>query len=837
MPQYPIKDYLKAFWDQARFTAIGYFNILRSFLARQPRWKLALGAFGIPFLIATILLGTVYVGTRSGWYGHLPNKRDLADIENDQASAVYGSDGAVLGKYYVENRVDASADEVSDFVINGLVATEDARFFEHSGIDLRALFRVAFRTVLLRDHASGGGSTISQQLAKNLYPRKRYRWLSMLKNKMREMIVASRLEKVYDKQQLLLLYLNTVPFGDNAFGIKVAAQRFFNKGPKELTAEEAAVLVGLLKGNTSYNPRLHPEAALKRRNLVLRRMSAAKHLPTGTLDSLQHLPLGLDYRPEAHNQGLATYFREHLRRELKDILAEHPGPDGKPYDLYRDGLKIYTTIDSRLQAHAEAAVLEMLPKLQVNLAKDWQKYKASPWESAFQDHLKKSGRYRQLKKRGKSHEAILTILKEDRKMNVLDWRKGGAVDTIMSPLDSLRHYFIQLNAGLLAAEPQTGMVRAWVGGGDHRFVQYDHVKSRRQVGSTIKPLVYAAALKKGMRPCEYTPAERFTYEDYNNYNPGNPSGEYEGVYSMRGGLAKSVNTVAVNIAVRTGLPEVVSFAQDMGLTQEVKPIPSLALGTAEASLLEMVTAYTAFANEGKRPERLHYLNRIETAEGEVIVSFEPPTSNEFKAIMTDSVAHLTTFLLAGVVNTGTAARLRSRHGLRGAIAAKTGTTQDQSDGWLLGFTPKLVIGSWVGAEYPAVHFRTLSRGSSTATALPVWGSFLRRVVRDKQLKAYQGGNFPALDEMTTALLQCPDYLEEMPVISDSLRQDVLLREIDPMLLEQMMDRKPRRNQESAADYLARMERELAKEQKREVRRKKRKDFFGRLFFKKEKEQN
>ncbi|MEM1360012.1 MAG: penicillin-binding transpeptidase domain-containing protein, partial [Bacteroidota bacterium] len=627
--------------------------------------------------------------------------------------------------------------------------------------------------------------------------------------------------------------LNTVPFGDNAFGIKVASQRFFNKGPDELTAEEAAVLIGLLKGNTSYNPRLNPEAALKRRNLVLRRMSAAGHLPTGTLDSLQQIPLTLDYRPEAHNRGLATYFREHLRHELKAILEDYPGPEGKPYDLYRDGLKIYTTIDSRVQAHAEAAVLEVLPQLQANLATDWKKYKTSPWESAFQNHLKKSDRYRKVIKRGLNNEAAMEQLRQPAKMTVLDWQRGGAVDTTLSPLDSLRHYFIQLNAGLLAAEPSTGLVRAWVGGGDHRFVQYDHVKSRRQIGSTIKPIVYAAALQEGMRPCEYTPAERFTYEDYNNYNPGNPSGEYEGVYSMRGGLAKSVNTVAVNIAVRTGLDQVVDFTKQLGLSQEVKPIPSLALGTAEASLWEMVPAYATFANGGRRPDRLHYLDRIETADGEIIVEFEKPNAADFEEVMTDSVAQLATFLLSGVVNNGTAARLRSRHGLRGAIAAKTGTTQDQSDGWLLGFTPKLVVGSWVGAEYPAVHFRTLSRGSSTATALPLWGNFMRRVVRDKSLKSFQGGNFPALDELTLAYLQCPDYLEEMPIISDSMRQDVMAREIDPMELEAMMQRKPRRRNESAADYLARMERALEKEGRKDERRKKRKEFFRELFFNKD----
>ncbi|MEL6140810.1 MAG: transglycosylase domain-containing protein, partial [Bacteroidota bacterium] len=375
----------------------------------------------------------------------------------------------------------------------------------------------------------------SQQLAKNLFPRRRYRSLGLLKNKLREMIIAGRSEKVYNKEQLLLLYLNTVPFGDNSFGIKIAAERFFNKTAQVLSVEEAAVLVGLLKGNTSYNPRRHPEASRNRRNTVLRRMHIAGSLNGLDLDSLQALPLTLDFQPEAHNQGLATYFREHLRRELHDILAEYQTPGGQPYDLYRDGLRIYTTLDSRMQRHAEEAVTEQLPRIQANLAMDWRRAKSAPWEEQFQSHIKESTSYKNLANQGLDHDAILEQLRISHEMTILDGRGKGVVDTLMSPLDSLRHYFTLLNAGLLAIEPQTGLIRAWVGGIDHRFVQYDHVKSRRQVGSTIKPLVYAAALEEGMRPCEYTPAERFTYEDYNNYNPRNPNGKYEGVYSMRGG--------------------------------------------------------------------------------------------------------------------------------------------------------------------------------------------------------------------------------------------------------------------------------------------------------------
>ncbi|MEM6397156.1 MAG: transglycosylase domain-containing protein [Bacteroidota bacterium] len=784
---------------------------------------------GLPVLVLFMLVATMWVGTRLGWYGALPTQEELLAIENDQAAQIYSADGVLLGKYYVENRSSVPLDSISPYVVHGLISTEDSRFFEHQGIDLRALGRVLWRSILQQDRSGGGGSTISQQLAKNLYPRRNYRQFSLVKNKLREMAIASRLEEAYDKEELLQLYLNTVPFGENAYGIQVAAQRFFSVDAAQLGPEQAAVLIGLLKANTTYNPRLHPEASRGRRDVVLGLMARKSFLTVSERDSLSKLELELNYKPESADQGLATYLRARLQGELETFFKDFRRSDGRTFDLFRDGLRIYTTIDANLQAMAEAAVAEEMPALQKALARDWSGRREAPWEDEFADFVTKSKAYTSRQARGLTTEQIGADLRKSKLMTLYDGQNGSTIDTMMRPIDSLRHYFVMLHAGLLATEPGTGIVRAWVGGIDHRFLPYDHVASRRQIGSTIKPLVYATALERGMLPCEYTPAERFTYADYNDYDPRNPDGEYEGVYSMKGGLAKSINTVAVNIAVRTGLDTVQELVNRMGISQGVSPIPSLALGTAEANLMEMNQAYSAFANGGQRPSRLHYLDRIETADGDTIATFPTPQEERaFERVLDEQTAKLTTFLMAHVVNSGTAARLRSRYGLSGALAGKTGTTQNQSDGWFVGFTPRLVVSSWVGASYPAVHFRTLSRGSATATALPIWGNFMRRVARDKSTRRYTGGRFAELDEMTVALLQCPDYLEELPIELDMA--DLLEREIDPRIFIDIIERKPQRRNETDAHYLRRLERELRKIERRQEREEKRREFWSKTLF-------
>ncbi|NJC27979.1 transglycosylase domain-containing protein [Neolewinella antarctica] len=824
-------------WLSAAATATGnlaakYLRQFYWFVKRTNNWKL--GAMGIGSLLFIIVLTVsfFYLRALSGAYGNMPDLAELALVENDEASSIISEDGVTLAKYYQENRLSVPLEAISPYVTKALIATEDSRFFEHQGIDVRALGRVLVYSIALRSSSSGGGSTISQQLAKQLYPRQNNGSLSILKTKIREMMIASRLEKVYTKQELLALYLNTVPFGENAYGIEVAATRFFDKSAVDLKAEEAAVLVGLLKANTTYSPRAHPVKSRQRRDVVLGLMAKNGSLTQGETDSLRTLDLVTDYRRYNEAVGSAPHFREQLRQEVERALAGKTHPDSRPYNVDLDGLKIHVSINSDLQRFAEQAVREELPKIQASLAADWQGQKNLPWENAFKNAVKRSDRYKNLAAAGVSEADIEAIMSQARRMTVYDPQNVAAVDTTLSSLDSLRHYFTLLNAGLLVTQGRDGVVRAWVGGVDHRFVQYDHVRARRQVGSTIKPVIYATALQEGMQPCEYTPAEQFTITEFQNYNPGNANGSYDGVYSMRGGLSKSVNTVAVNIAVRSGLSRVAAAVKAMGVDGKVEAIPSLALGTVEASLPEMNTVYSSFANGGVRPAGIHFLDKITTYDGTVIVEFKRPTATQ--KVMDRQTAAVATYLLEGVVNDGTGAKLRGTYGLAGPLAGKTGTTQDQSDGWFIGFTPKLVVSTWVGAEYPIVHFRSLRRGSATATALPIWGNFMRKVQQAPGLQFYKGGAFTPMDEMALALVRCPDYLDEMPILfagEDGVQNaSAILGDFLGQDIEEMMARKRQRNDETPREYAERIAKYLEKEQDKDERRKKRKEFWSdRLF--------
>lgn len=720
------------------------------------KWGFLAGLAG--FALIFILAALTYFGA----FGRLPNYAELKAIQNNTASEVYSEDGLILGKYYIQNRVNASIDEISPNVINALVATEDARFFDHQGIDFRAWLRVLLRTVLLQDESGGGGSTLSQQLAKNLFPRRAYMAFTTLINKMQETFTARRLEKLYSKEELLNLYLNTVPFGGDIYGIKVASQRFFGTSPEKLKPEQAALLVGMLKANTYYNPVRNPENALARRNVVLGQMVKYEYLTATACDSLKKLPIEIEYYKEGNNEGIATYFREHLRLELQDVLKDFKKPDGSSYNIYTDGLKIYTTVNSRMQRYAEEAVQEHMATLQEKLYDNWKK-RTAPWEreNVLSSAMKRSTRYQQLKAKGLSDQAIIDNFNTPVHMTIFSWEKGEE-EKEMTPMDSLKYYLSLLNTGFIATEPETGLVLAWVGGIDHKYFQYDHVKSRRQVGSTFKPIVYAAALESGMLPCEYTSNELITYSEYNDWQPRNTNGEYGGVYSMEGALSQSVNSVSVDIIMRTGVDPVKNLAKLMGITGTIPAEPSIVLGTPDASLYEMAQVYGTFANRGRKPS-LHYLDRIETADGQVIVKFRRPDSNQFPQVLSVDRADMMIKMMQSVVDSGTARRLRYRYGLRNDIAGKTGTTQNNSDGWFMGFTPKIVAGAWVGAETPQVHFRSTSLGQGGYSALPIWGSFMQKVHRDKQLRAWHYGKFTPPADSILALMDCPHFLPEMPM--------------------------------------------------------------------------
>lgn len=804
--------------------------------SRVVKWGSIVGVSGFFGLVLICCL--VYFGV----FGSLPTYGALSNIRNNTASEVYSEDGVLLGKYYVENRVNADFEEISEDVINALVATEDARFFEHNGIDLRAWGRVLVKSVLLFDESSGGGSTISQQLAKNLFPRRDYLVLSIFINKLRETFVARRLENTYTKQELLNLYLNTVPFGDDIYGIKVAAQRFFNKSPKELSLEEAAVLIGMLKANSYYHPVRHPERARNRRNTVLAQMVRYDYLADSVYDTLKTLPVEATYVKEGKNRGLATYFREHLRLKIEGLLSDYYKQDGTPYNLYTDGLKIFTSIDAGLQQYAEAAVEENMPIIQENFDNNWNK--RAPWsDRLLKSTMEQSLRYRILKAQGKSEEAILEIFNQPLQMRVFGWDENSDDYREMSPMDSLKHYLTRLNTGLMAMEPQTGLVRAWVGGTDFGYFQYDHVKSRRQVGSTFKPVVYLEALQQGMMPCEYTPNELMTYEDYDNWEPHNSNGEYGGVYSLEGALSNSVNTVTVEILMRAGIEPVRKLAGRLGVSGNIPKVPSIALGTVEASLFDMVQLYGTFANQGKRPE-VHYLDRIETSDGEVLLEFDRPQSQVFEQVVSREHNMMLVKMLESVVDSGTARKLRYRYGLYGDVAGKTGTTQNQSDGWFVGFTPGLVAGVWVGAESPSIHFRTMYAGQGSNTALPIWGSFMRSMYKDKTLAKKYRGKFPELPDTLLATMLCPPYLEEMPILAEWGDEDYYeiqdfyqtVQEFNQDALRKVLERRPRRDNETYEEYGERIERFYDREQRRRENREQRKEFWSKFLFGKKKEE-
>lgn len=720
-------------------------------------------------------IGMVYFGA----FGKLPSEGELRNIDQNVASEVYSADSVLLGKYFVENRLPSQIGEISPFIIDGLVATEDARFFEHGGIDLRAVMRVFFRTILQGDESGGGGSTLSQQLAKNLFPRKNHGLLTVPVAKLKEMFIAKRLEGAYSKEQLLSLYLNKVPFGEGAFGIQVAAKRFFDTNPKDIKIEEAAVLVGMLKATTAYNPRRNPERSRERRNVVLAQMVKYGKLDSLVFDSVSQLPIELKFRTEAHDEGLATYFRAELRGELEKLLADLKGPDGESYNLYTDGLRIFTTIDSRMQRYAEEAVNEHMMDIQKKFIRHFRGYpRAIPWGSddLLAQMKKASGRYRAYAKRGLEETVIDSLFEDTVSMRIFVYgNKEFEADTLMTPLDSLKHYLLLLHTGFLAAEPQTGRVKAWVGGIDFKHFKYDHIRSRRQVGSTFKPIVYSEALRQNIPPCERFENELVKYA--NDYEPRNSNGQYGGNYSMAGALSKSVNVVAVALLKRLGISNVQNLAKEMGITSYIPPELGIALGSADISLYEMVQAFGTFPNRGKVPT-LYYIDRIESMAGDTVFNAPKPKLEDFKEVLSEEHTDIMNHLLQMVVDSGTGRRIRTQCYFPYPMAGKTGTTNGNTDGWFIGYTPTLVTGAWVGAEQPAVHWRSTGAGQGGVSALPVCGYFLRKVYKDKNFKSLRRKKFAPLDTIALAELNCPDFIHPDSLIADSLRQ---------VMAEQMQD--------------------------------------------------
>ena len=809
---------------------------------QQSVWrKVALGA-GALAIIGFLMIALLVLSVRFGAFGKLPTYQQLQAVKNPESTQIYSADNQVIGKFFTKNRTNISIDAISPYLTDALVATEDSRFYKHNGIDFRAWMRVLFKTVLMGDAGSGGGSTISQQLAKNLFPRKRHSVLSIPVNKIREFIVAKRLEKIYSKNQILSLYLNTVPFGGDIFGVQVAAKQLFGTDSQNIKQEDAAVLIGMLKANTKYHPVRNPKNALQRRNVVLGQLHKYRYISEIRRDSLAALPIVTDYKRESVSKGLATYFREQIRQEARTILTENNLDE--EYNLYTSGLKIYTTIDSRLQAYAEEAMKSHLSQLQNTYDEHW-KGVSNITKADLQPFIERSRRYRNMKSAGASKAAIDKAFNQKRKMDIFDWEKGEkTVD--MSPLDSINYYVNLLNTGFLAANPKNGHVLAWVGGISHKHMQYDHVKSKRPVGSTFKPFVYANALEQGHQPCEYLYNRLVTYGEYDDWQPENADGDYSGVYSMEGGLTKSVNSISVNLISQYGIEETIDLAHRMGVQSKIPEVPSIALGTAELPLYEMVNAYASLANHGVRPT-LKYLQRIEDKNGKVLYPILEEEGESEPVQAMDSITNrMVVHMMESVVNNGTGRRLRNTYGLTGAMAGKTGTTQNHSDGWFIGYTPDIVAGVWVGGASPKVRFRSLNLGAGGNMALPIWGKFMQKAVRDKTFTNWQNSAFPILPDSIAYTMQCDHYKEEMPIFVDneSLENVSEFEKKIETLLEGLFDKSQLSDQKktsqgnskantkqktSSSSRSQEIRKRNAKTKKKRVKQDKRKNFFKKIF--------
>ena len=732
----------------------------------RTKFNLYLRIFWGLILVPLLLLLLLTITTASGLFGKLPTFDELENPQTYLASEVYSSDGVLLGKYYIQNRSNIQYKDVSPYVINGLVATEDARFYDHSGIDLRSLFRVFFKTVIGRKSSSGGGSTITQQLAKMLFPRqKNMSKIHVLIQKAREWIIAARLERQYTKQEIITMYLNKFDFINNAVGIQSAARIYFSTPPDSLKVEQAAVLVGMEKNPSLFNPVRKQKNAIDRRNVVLYQMKNYGYITGHAYDSLKTIPLKLNFKPENPDEGLASYFREYLRDNfLRKWCDEHPKPDGTKYDIYKDGLKIYTTIDSHLQKYAEEAVEQNCKFLQPLFFKELKNRKNAPFDfritkaesnDLIEESVHRSDRYASLKEEGASEEDITKNFNTPVPMTVFTWKNSKhSIDTVMTPLDSIRYSKSFLQCGFSSIDPHTGYIKAWVGGIDHRFFKYDHVKvGKRQVGSTFKPFIYTLAVQNGYSPCYKMPNVPITINyDNQSWTPKNADTDDDGqMMTLSKALALSVDRIAASLTHQFSPQAVINVVRHMGIQDDIDAVPSLCLGTCEISNLDMVGAYCTYANKGIWVQPT-FVVRIEDKHGRVLDQVKPQTSEA----MSQQDAYVMLKMMEAVVQYGTGVRLRYLYKLMSPTAGKTGTTKNCSDGWFIGITPDLVSGCWAGFEDRAVHFENMKWGQGASEALPVWAFYMQKAYADKTLTISQD-DFEKPDKPLTIEVDCDRY--------------------------------------------------------------------------------
>lgn len=710
----------------------------------------------------------LFFGVVREWFGPMPTFTELENPESNLASEVYSSDGEILGTYFIENRSNISYREVSPHLVNALKAIEDIRFEEHAGVDEKALLRVAYG--VFTGNSKGGGSTLTQQLAKNLFPRGHLNKFQLVLRKFQEWVTAVRLERYYSKEEIISMYLNTVFYGHNAYGIKSATATYFGKTPDSLNIQEAALMAGVVNAPSRYSPISRPVQSLERRNLVLRQMAKYEFITNDQYDSISQLPLGVSrYTMLDHNQGLATYLREYLRAKLKVWCDTHKKPDGSSYNLYRDGLRIHTTINATMQRYAEEAVREHLAyDLQPAFYKHWEGYTYAPFvferdsirdeiDHIMKQAIRRSERYRVMRLGGADMDSILRAFQTPTEMRIFKWM--GPVDTIMTPMDSIRYYKKLLRAGLMSMETHTGYVRAYVGGVDYRYFKFDHVtQGLRQVGSTFKPFLYTLAMQEGeYSPCFKVPNISYSVELYDGsfWTPRNASDERIGEeVTLKWALANSNNWISAYLIKRFSPQSVAKMAQKMGVKSNIPPVPAIALGTPDLSLYEMVGAMNTFANKGVYVEPI-FMTKIVDKNGNVLERFVP----EKNEAMNEITAYKMIELMKGVVESGTGIRLRYKYGFNNPIAGKTGTTQNQSDGWFMGITPDITTGIWVGCEDRSAHFRTITLGQGANMALPIWALYMRKIYDDPSLGISMGDFDKPLSDVSVEF-DCEKYDRE-----------------------------------------------------------------------------
>ena len=693
----------------------------------------------LAILLFGVFLGFIYLGV----FGHVFSVKELKNFKNETASLVVSDRGKLIGKFFADNRTNVDFEQLPADLVNALVATEDARYFEHEGVDSRSLLRVLVKSIILQQKSAGGGSTITQQLAKNMYGRKGYGFLSMPVNKTKEIILAYRLESIYSKEDILTLYLNTVPFGENVLGIEAAAHRFFNKGVEKLKIEESAVLIGMLKANTYYNPRLYPEHALSRRNVVLEQMEKYGYLTVSKTNQLQELPLQLDYA-NLESEGPANYYLVQIKTEATKILeALNRGSDTK-YDLKKNGLIIETTLDFDLQQYALGAFKSHLGKMQQRLSRQY----AKGSDKAILDNLVK----KELKR------LQLENVADNKKMREVFGWNGFTSDSI-SVRDSLAASLTLLHAGLIAIDPNDGFVKAWVGGIDFRTQPYDQIFAQRQTASAFKPILYASALEQGAMPCQYLDNDALVLQDFDNWQPRNYDHSVGGKYSLAASLSRSMNIPTVNLFFQQDFQVLSDTWQALGFSQQLEYKPSVALGTTTASLYEMAVAYSSFANSGKRISPV-FIKEIKTADGQSI--YKHPKVVLKESVLKESTSGLLTAMLEKAVNEGTGSAMSNVYGVRSSLAGKTGTSQDYGDAWFLAYNNDLVVATRVGASYPSIHFRKGSDGSGSALALPLVAKTLQKVKKNNSLNSLYLSDLK-ISENYSSSLACVDHIDDTDI--------------------------------------------------------------------------